>query len=805
MKTILKPCLALWFLAASFAAQAQVPPPPAEGPAARPFVRPTNAFAPRTNAAGGTNATSIFSRNTNFGRPRTDVVPNAAAGAGAAAAAGASSTTTVTPLPAVPAVPGTPPATAPAGAIPAIPAPGTRPTPLVPALPGGPSITSTSANFAATNIIARGTDEIPAKTMYLQEADLSQVFILYSELTGRTIIRSPQVPANVKISIINQTPLTRQEGIDALNTLLGLNQIVMVPEGEKFIKAVPQATAGPEAPAFTTNNYTELRESKAILAQMVTLKHLQPDEAVQFLQPFANLPNSIIGLKGSPVLILRDYSENVKRMMEILERVDVAMPLDIDTVVIPIKYALAGEIASVLSGLGATTGSGLSGGASAGGGGFAGTTGLGGGTTGFGNTGVGGGGFNSGMGRTGMGMNTGMGNNFGGTRGLGTTTGLGGTGGNALGASRTGFGNRLNQAVNRAVSAAGGGAPGEFVLIGNAKIIPDERSNALLVFADRRDLPMISNIISKLDVVLPQVLIEALIMEVNLGDGKSLGVSLKQNNQQLGDLNVAGGSVNGPGFLDPRTISGITAIGTNAANSLPSGFSYFGKLGTDLDFAITAAATDSRINVLSRPRIQTSTAKPASIFVGETRPYVTGTYFSDFAGTGSRSQYQQFQIGISLNVLPIINQEGLVVMDIAQDISQVGGTVKVDNNDVPITINRTANAYVAVHDRDTIILGGFISTTKNNSSSGVPFLKDIPGLGMLFRSSSDNVGRVELMVLIRPTVLPTPEAAALEAATQRDRSPEIKRAEREEREFSEKRLEKAQREEEKAERRKSRQ
>jgi general secretion pathway protein D len=143
-------------------------------------------------------------------------------------------------------------------------------------------------------------------------------------------------------------------------------------------------------------------------------------------------------------------------------------------------------------------------------------------------------------------------------------------------------------------------------------------------------------------------------------------------------------------------------------------------------------------------------------------------------------------------------------MDIAQDISQVGGTVRVDNNDVPITINRTASAYVAVHDRDTIILGGFISTTKSKNSSGVPFLKDIPGLGVLFRSRSDNVSRVELMVLIRPTVLPTPEAAALTAASERDKLPSIKRAERDEQEFYNKQLEKERKEEEKAEQRNNR-
>jgi general secretion pathway protein D len=276
-------------------------------------------------------------------------------------------------------------------------------------------------------------------------------------------------------------------------------------------------------------------------------------------------------------------------------------------------------------------------------------------------------------------------------------------------------------------------------------------------------------------------------------------VSMQQNNQKFGDLNVAGGSVNG-GFLDPRTVTGVTSMATNSG--LPGGFSYFGKLNQDFDFAVTATANDNRINVLSRPRIQTSTAKAAHIFVGETRPYVTGSYFSDFGGGGSRSQYSQLQIGINLDVMPIINQEGLVVMEIQQHISQVSPNgVSIDGNEVPITIDRDANSYVAVHDRDTILLGGFISTTKGKRTDGVPYLKDIPYLGALFRSSSDSIQRVELMVLIRPTVLPTPEAAALEAAAQRDMSPEIKRAERDEQEFFRKQMEKERKAEEKFERR----
>ena len=674
-----------------------------------------------------------------------------------------------------------------------------------PAAPGTPganpnilgAVPGTAAGGAGTgvsNVIPRGiTNVIPANVIRFQEADISQILEFYAELTGKTLLKSPQVPLTTKITIRNTTQLTKEEGIDALNTILGLNQIAMVPEGEKFVKVIPQGNVAQEATPFSTNSYEMLRDSQVPIAQIITLKNLMPEDAVSILTPYAKLPGGLIGVKGSPVLVIRDYSENVKRMMEILERVDVALPVEIETVVIPIKYALAGEIASVLSGLGASTGSGISGGAATAGG----FTGGGGGALGsqFGgaNTGIGGqlGGVRSGIGGVGGTYSGGtVGGQLGGARQFGTT---GTTGPRSFGSG--GFAGRLNQAVNRSIGA-GGGAAGDFVLIDQAKIIPDDRSNALLVFANRRDLTTISNIISKLDVVLPQVLIEALIMEVNLGNDKNVGVSLKQNAQNMGDLTTAGGSLNQAPFIDPNTITAIAGLSTNIA----SGFSYFGRLNDDFEFAVQAAAQDSRINVLSRPRIQTSTAKPAHIFVGETRPYVTGTYFSGLS-SGSQSQVSQTQIGITLDVMPIVNQDGLVTMDIQQHISQVGGQVPIDGNNVPITIERDANGYVSVNNRDTIILGGFISTTKNMGKSGVPYLKDIPGLGVLFRSSTESIQRVELMVMIRPTVLPTPEAAAIAAAKMRDELPSIQRSEREEQEFQRKQLEKERKEQDRIERR----
>src|SRR4030095_9020864 len=194
------------------------------------------------------------------------------------------------------------------------------------------------------------------------------------------------------------------------------------------------------------------------------------------------------------------------------------------------------------------------------------------------------------------------------------------------------------------------------------------------------------------------------------------------------------------------------------AGPLPSGFSYYASF-MNFEATATAVANDSRVNVISRPRIQTSHAVEAELFVGQTRPYVTGSY--SYFGGGPQTQFQQQQIGLTLSVLPLINNEGLVVMDIHTKVQQIGEDVPIDANfSVPETIDREARAKVAVRDRESIMLGGFIASTKNKSRSGVPILKDIPYLGALFRTSSDRDQRREMIILIRPTVLTSPPDAA---------------------------------------------
>ncbi|HVV01677.1 MAG TPA: secretin N-terminal domain-containing protein [Verrucomicrobiae bacterium] len=585
-----------------------------------------------------------------------------------------------------------------------------------------------------------------------RQADLNQVLELYADLVNRTILRGANLTAP-PIVLKTQTPLTKSEAVEALDAVLALNNVAVINIGDKFAKAVPLNVANQMGAKFSTLDEAKLPDIGQYITHVVQLKYVKPSELVQVLQPFASsIPNAILPIDSSQILVLRDLTENVKRMLELIKEIDVSVPSEYISEVIPIKYALASDMQSALSSLG-------SGGSSAtvGGGSRTGSNGTRG--TSFGtHTG------SFGSPSSGMGGYPGstMGGGYPGVTPQATTAPTRSTGNS--------FTDRLRNLVQKASSA------GEIQVLGETKIIADERTNSLLIFATREDMKMIKDIIAKLDVVLAQVLIEGVIIEVNLNDNSDLGFSYLQNPATSGKF-VGVGSAGAGTFFTPEQF--IVSGSSNAAGSLTGGFNYLGKWGNDLDVTVTALAGSSRAKILQRPRIQTSNAREATLFVGESRPYPTGSYYGGGA-FGGYSSIQQVEIGVTLDVTPLINPDGLVVMDIHQTIESANGTVNIQNiGDVPITSRKEAQANVAVRDHDTIMLGGLIETQKQKSNSGVPYLKDVPIIGPLFRSTSDTEVRNELVVLIRPTVLPTPEVAAVTAKAEQRRMPEIRRAEHE--------------------------
>ena len=588
-------------------------------------------------------------------------------------------------------------------------------------------------------------EPLPQGMIDFRAADLTQVLEIYSDMVKRTVLRPATLPAPT-ITLTTRGQLTMREGIQALEAVLALNGITMVNMGDKFVKALPEAQGNTAGARFDTNSAAQLPELGQYVTHVVQLKYARPSEMTAVLQPFLKIPNAILPIDSSQILVLRDYTENVKRMMELIERIDVAVPSEFVSEVIPIKYAKASEIAGALNSL------------SSGGGG---TT-VGGGSTGTSRT----------TRTTGMGMGRmGGAGTYPGQTAPGMMTPPGGAGTPTPTPATSSFSQRLQNIINRASQQ------GEIQVLGQTKIISDERTNSLLIYASKEDMKTVKDIVAKLDVVLAQVLIEAAIISVTLTDSRDLGFSYLQHPQNSGNWTGVG-AINNKNFLQRNDFSSVSGS-TNTSGILPQGFSYLMSWNQDLDVSVTAAAADSRARILQRPRIQTSHNEPAHLFVGEQRPYPTSSYYGGGA-YGGYSSIQQLQIGVSIDVTPLINPDGLVVMEIVSQIDSFEGNVTIQNvGDVPVTASKQASAKVSVRDHDTIILGGLIETDKNKSNSGVPYLKDVPLLGYLFRGSHADETRKELIVLIRPTVLPTPEIAALTATAEKNKMPGVRETEKE--------------------------
>jgi general secretion pathway protein D len=655
-------------------------------------------------------------------------------------------------------------------AFPRFPAPGTAPSApggAAPAAPAGRSPYSPvppALTHAAPPAIAPSQKEIPGYDYDWSGVDVNQVLDVYADLVGRTLIRGQLPQASVVLK--TETPLTKSEAIEALQAVLAVNGISIVNIGDKFAKVVASTAAGAAGGAFNNTPSSEIPDMGSYVTRIVQLTYVKPSAMVPIITPLANL-NSIIPLDDNGILVIRDYAENIKRMLEMIQQVDVTVPQEYISEVIPIKYALADDIANALNSLGGTGTATVSFGASTA---PTSVSGMGGGHTGVST--MPGSGTTSGTSSSYNGLNNQSRPSTFGTQGTTSPNGTP-TGG-------TTFQQRLQSIIQRASSPSGGNGPQPIQVFGQAKIIADERSNSLLIFATRADMEQIKHVINQLDVLLSQVLLEAVIIDYDLGPNTlNFGVSAAQNPQNYSPSvpAVGGGGINnGQSLLNLLSNFSPSNNVSGFASALPGGLSYFGNIGPNWDVALQAAASDSHATVIQRPRIQTSQAKPAQFFVGETVPYVTSTY--NYGGAyGNQSSYSQLSVGVELDVTPFINPDGLVVMDVQQEIDDINGYTTISGvGNIPNTDKRTLSSEIAVRNGDTVMLGGFIKNQKSTSRSGVPFLQDIPLLGNLFSQRNDSKQREELIVMMRPTVLKTPEIAAENTITEERRLPGVSAA-----------------------------
>lgn len=557
-------------------------------------------------------------------------------------------------------------------------------------------------------------------TLNLLNAPLETALDLYAGLVRRVLLRPPQLaggPINLKFE-----DLTREEAIDAMNAIFALNGISVVPVGEKFVKVVPSQQVAQEGAETSDLALEAMSELGQFVTKFVKVTKIKPGDIAQAVQQFASgkVQNPVLVFDDQNFFILRDMASNVKRMIELIKELDVTPELDYKLEVLPIRYGRVEEIYDTLNSV--VTGSPSS---------------MGSRTSNRGSS------FRSGATGT-----TGVGGAAGSPFSPQQTTSATRPGMTSPGAARSSFADRLRQVSS---AAAGGGGGAQYNLLGDARIIPDMRSNSLIVYANREDFKMLTNIVARIDTLLAQVLIESIILEVTLEKGQDVGVSMVQRPQQFGDWSTAGGSINDAN------------VATNLLGALfPSGFSYFGQYKDDFAFAVTAMASDNNAKVLARPRIQTTHAQPAEFEIGDTVPYPRSSspFFGGGIGATPFTTYDEKKVTTRLEVTPYITPDGLVTLEVVQIIDQLGPTTKIGQDEIPTIRTRSASAVLSVNDREPVILGGFITDRRTESRSGVPWLKDIPLLGWAFRSKNDFSQRSELIVLIRPTILNTPQEAS---------------------------------------------
>lgn len=350
----------------------------------------------------------------------------------------------------------------------------------------------------------------------------------------------------------------------------------------------------------------------------------------------------------------------------------------------------------------------------------------------------------------------------------GRSGGLGG------GSSRGGFGNSSSSGSSggggfgNSQGATGyvlaGGEPGD-IFRQEVRIVADEVTNSLVVLATKKDYADIREVLRRLDVVPRQVLIEVLVAEVTLGDDMRFGVEFAAAQQSR---NGALGRITGetPNSNDNTTNTAApslfdlgAAVGNRAADITPlPANGLFGIISDNRNFAIVmnAAAGKNKLKVLSAPHIMTADNHEAHILVGNEVPIVTtqsNATTTQTNGTSNILQNIQYRdTGVILTVLPQVNSEGLVNMQIRQEVSQVASATT-GGIQSPTFSTRESETTVVVQSGETIVIGGIIDDTVDRSRTGIPFLMDIPVVGRAFRVENDTVRRTELIVLLTPHVV----------------------------------------------------
>ena len=623
-----------------------------------------------------------------------------------------------------------------------------------------------------------------AVTLNFVNADIEGVARAMSAILKQQFIVDPRVKGNM--TLYSETPLTPREAYATfLANLRGLGFTVVEVGG--LYKIVPEADAKLQTGTVNVGERPS-RGGDQVLTQIYKLNYENANNLVPVLRPLISPNNTINANPGNNTLVVTDYADNLARIGKIITAMDT--PASGDVEVIPIKYAVAADIAALVQRLTDSTGAAATPGAAPGATGTATASVL---VDARSNSllvrapnaarlaairglvdkldravpsaGAAGNVWvvylrNADATKLATVLRAAYGGGSGGGSSSGSsgssplaspTTNLNNTSGTTSGASTS--------LASTPVSASASPSTGGFVQA-------DPATNSLIITAPEPMYRQLRAVIDQLDSRRAQVYVESLIVEVDPSQTASFGIQWQGLLGSKGDSNVIGAGTNfGTGLNNILTGSvalaqGSTAVGTALTSALPNAGFNIGlahKIGNyyTLGALAQALSSTSGTNILSTPNLVTLDNEEAKIVVGQNVPFVTGSYTT--TGTGTTSPFQTIErkdVGITLKIKPQIGENGTVRMTIYQESSSVATTTAVGTDNAgPTTNKRSIDSTIVVDDGQIIVLGGLIEDTYNTTRSKVPLLGDIPYLGALFRSETRERKKTNLMVFLRPVVM----------------------------------------------------
>ena len=271
------------------------------------------------------------------------------------------------------------------------------------------------------------------------------------------------------------------------------------------------------------------------------------------------------------------------------------------------------------------------------------------------------------------------------------------------------------------------------------RVVADDENNSLMIYATSMQYKVIKTALDQLDVVATQVIIEASIIEVSLTDELRYGLEWTFSNS-------LGADYDGSGFLS-------SIAGAESPASIVPGFSYTvtNSIG-NVSAVLNALAEESLLNIISTPSVMVLDNHYAYIHVGQQVPIIdsqTGSLANDTDRVTQSITYRD--TGVKLDVRPSVNAGGLITMDVAQSVTDVGEIDAATGQRA--FLERNIESRVAVRSNESVVLGGLIRENAGTASQGVPWLHSVPIVGSLFGTDSARSNRTELLVIITPRAL----------------------------------------------------